>query len=381
MSKRGSNEGSIYRRLDGRWVAALSLGYQGKSRRRKHFFGRTRQEAAQKLQRAQRALADGGSLTSERHTVSTLLETWLKESAANRVRPRTLERYEAIVRLHLIPALGHIRLSKLTPAQVDAMMNASLKAGAAPRSIAQHRAVLRRALNVATRWGWVNRNAASLAEPPRITTQEIKALTPAAAKTLLSALRGDRLEALFTVALASGLRQGEALGLRWTDVDLDSGTLNVQRGLQRIGGEWRFMEPKTAHSRRSIPLPGPVIAALREHRARQLKERLRAGQAWQGGEWGELVFADEVGAPLSAFHVIRRFRALLASANLPPMRYHDLRHGAATLMAAQGVPARVAMELLGHSQISTTMNIYTHVAPELQREAAERVGAALWGNS
>ncbi len=378
MSKRGSNEGSIYWRKDGRWVASLSLGYQGGRRRRKHFFGRTRQEAARKLQQAQRALADGGTLTAERQTVGSLLETWLRESAAKRVRPRTLERYEGIVRLHLIPALGHIRLNKLTPAHVDAMMNRALKSGGSARSVAQHRAVLRRALNVAMRWGWVTRNAASLSEPPRVQEQEIRALTPKDAKALLEAVQGDRLEALFTLALASGLRQGEALGLRWSDLDLEVGVLTVRRTLQRISGLWRLMEPKTARAHRTIPLPAAVVASLREHRARQLKERLRSGRAWEGQDWGDLVFTDELGRPLSGFHVLRRFKALLAAAGLPTMRYHDLRHGAATLMAAQGVPARVAMEILGHSQISTTLNIYTHVAADAQREAVERVGAVLW---
>jgi len=198
---------------------------------------------------------------------------------------------------------------------------------------------------------------------------------------LLEAVRGDRLEALFTVALALGLRQGEALGLRWPDIDLEAGTLSVQRSLQRVNGEWLSPEPKTTRSRRTVPLPGPVTVALREHRARQLVERLRLGAAWQGERWGDLVFADEAGGPLSGFHVSRPFKALLAVAGLPPMRYHDLRHGAASLMAAQGVPARVAMEILGHSQISTTMNIYAHVAPELGRDAAERIGAALWGKA
>jgi len=201
------------------------------------------------------------------------------------------------------------------------------------------------------------------------------------ARALLEAVRGDRLEALFTVALALELRQGEALGLRWPDIDLEACTLSVQLSLQRVNGEWLSPEPKTTRSRRTVPLPGPVTVALREHRARQLVERLRLGAAWQGERWGALVFADEAGGPLSGFHVSRRFKALLAVAGLPPMRYHDLRHGAASLMAAQGVPARVAMEILGHSQISTTMNIYAHVAPELGRDAAERIGAALWGKS
>ncbi|MCH8995321.1 MAG: site-specific integrase, partial [Chloroflexi bacterium] len=162
----------------------------------------------------------------------------------------------------------------------------------------------------------------------------------------MSAVKGDRLEALFQVGLALGLRLGESLGSTWTDIDLDAGTLSVRQTLQRVRGEWMFSEPKTAKSRRTIPLPKPVALALREHRGRQLEDRLRAGPAWEGEAWGDLVFPDELGRPLSGFHVLRRFRSLLALAGLPPMRYHDLRHGAASLMAAQGVPARVAMELL-----------------------------------
>lgn len=379
MARRGNYEGSIFKRRDGRWAAALNLGYEGGRRRRKYVYGATRAEVAQKLQQAQRTVADGGILGADRQTVARLLETWLAESAANKVRARTLQRYAEIVRLHLVPALGHIRLTKLTPAHVDQAINEAMNRGASPRSVIQHRAVLRRALNVAMRWGWISRNAASLSEPPRAGEFEVCALTPSDARALLDAVRGDRLEALFAVALASGLRQGEALGLRWRDVDLEARTLSVRQSLQRVNGEWLLAEPKTTRSRRKLPLAEPVADALREHRARQLQERLRAGPGWQGQQWDELVFADEFGRPLSGFHVLRRFRALISRAGLPSMRYHDLRHGAASLMAAQGVPARVAMELLGHSQIGTTMNIYTHVGDDLQRDAAERVSAAIWG--
>ena len=260
-------------------------------------------------------------------------------------------------------------------------MNEALSIGVAPRSLTQWRAVLRRALNVAMRWGWVSRNASSLAEPPRMQEDEVRPLTIADARALLSAVKGDRLEALFQVALALGLRQGETLGLTWKDIDLDTGTLSVRRTLQRVRSEWMFGEPKTPKSRRTIPLPEPVAVALREHRRRQLEERLRAGPAWESEEWGDLVFPDELGRPLSGFHVLRRFRSLLELAGLPPMRYHDLRHGAASLMAAQGVLARVAMELLGHSQIATTMNVYTHVTPQDQREASAKVSEAIWGRS
>jgi len=381
MTRRGNAEGSIYHRADGRWEARASLGCADGRRQRRAFYGRTRQEVARKLQAAQRALADGLPLPGERRMVGDFLEVWLKDSVALKVRPRTLQRYQEIVRLHLVPALGRVRLAKLTPAHVERMMNEALAAGQSPQSAAHHRAVLRTALNVAMRWGLVGRNVASLASPPRVPEREVRPLSRADARALLEAVKGDRLKALFTVALAVGLRQGEALGLRWQDVDLDGAALSVQRSLQRVGGQWLFLEPKTPRSRRTVPLPAPVVAALREHRARQLQERLRLGPAWEGETWGDLVFADEAGGPLSGFHVRRRFYMLLAMAGLPPMRYHDLRHGAASLMAAQGVPMRTAMEMLGHSQISTTANIYAHVAPELTRDAADRMEAALWGQS
>ena len=258
------------------------------------------------------------------------------------------------------------------------MLNSGLANGQSPESAAHWRAVLRTALNIAMRHGLVGRNVASLAEPPHIPEREVHALTPTNARALLDAVEGDRLEALFTVALACGLRQSEALGLQWQDIDLDGGTLTVQRTSQRIDRNYRFLEPKTRGSRRTMALPKPVAKSLGQHHAHQLVERLLVGPDWQGEKWGELVFADEAGGPLAGFHVSRRFQALIKLAGLPPMRYHDLRHGAASLMAAQGVSPRVAMEILGHAQISTTMNIYTHIAPELQREANERMATSLW---
>jgi len=374
MKRRAANEGTVCKRGDGRWCAALSV-----DGRRKFFYAKTQQAALAKLREAQRALADGLPLSDQRRTVGGVLTDWLEAVAPN-VRPRTLVRYREIASLHLIPALGNVRLARLTPAHVEKLMASTIAAGASPRTAAHCRAVLREALNAAMRWAWVGRNAASLAQPPRIPEREVRPLSLADARAVLLAVTGDRLEALFTVALAVGLRQGEALGLRWPDLDLDGGTLSVQRSLQRVDGAWAFVEPKTARSRRTVPLPAQVVVALREHRSRQLQERLRLGPAWEGEKWGDLVFADEAGGPLSGFHVSRRFKALLAMAGLPGMRYHELRHGAASLMAALGVPVRVAMEILGHSQISTTMNVYAHVAPDLGREAADRVASALWGN-
>ena len=336
-------------------------------------------EVAQKLLQAQKALADGLPLAGERQSTEAFLnKVWLKNRAAQRVRPTTLRRYREIVRLHIVPEIGRIPLGRLTPQHVEKMVSAVAAKGASPRTVEHCRAVLRNALNHAMRHSLVGRNVAALADCPPVPAREVTPLTPDAARRILKAVRGERLEALFSVALACGQRQSETLGLRWSDVNVDAGTLSIQRILQRVNGAFTFFPPKTPRSRRTIAMPAPVAAALRQHMRRQLEERMLIGAAWEGDAWGALVFTTEIGRPLTSFHVRRRFRKLLQLAGLPTMRYHDLRHGAASLMAAQGVPARVAMEILGHAQISTTMNIYTHIAPELQKEASERVAAALW---
>ena len=373
-TKRGNSEGSIVQRSDGRYMARVTLP----DGRRRAYYGKTRAEAAQKLQRAMAAIDGGMPLPGERLLVGAFLEGWLTDHAAQRVRDKTLRTYRDLVRLHIAPVIGRISLVKLTPQHVERMMDKTAGKGMSPRTAVHCRAVLRNALSHAMRHSLVSRNVAALADPPKVPESEVRAITPAAARQVLAAVRGDRLEALFTVALACGLRQSEALGLRWSDVDLDSATLRVQRSLQRVNGEYQVLEPKTKRSRRTISLPAPVATSLRKHKARQTEERLKVGPAWEGDVWEGLVFTDATGRPLSTFHVGRRFKVLISVASLPEMRYHDLRHGAASLMAAQGVPARVVMEVLGHAQISTTMNIYAHIAPEFQKDASEKVAAALW---
>lgn len=384
MNRRGRNEGSIYQRRDGRWVGMLSVTTGGR-RRRRAVYGETKREAQTKLKTAQRAVDDGLTVTNERTTVATFLARWLRESVTPTVRPRTVDSYAQLVRLHLAPEIGQIRLSRLTPADVQALMNRKLAAGLSPRTVQYLHAILRRSLRQALRWGFVTRNVAILVDPPRVRHPEIHPLSPDQARALLVAARGDRLEALYTVAMAVGLRQGEALGLRWQDVDLETGTLNVRVALQRRGPGWDLVEPKTARSRRSIALPAVVVAALRAHRIRQLQEVLWAGSRWQGARPGvdlddqkpDLVFTSVIGTPLDGRNVTRRFQALLAAAGLPRQRYHDLRHLCATLLLAQGVHPRVVMETLGHSQIALTMNTYSHVIPALQRDAADQMDALL----
>ncbi len=216
-----------------------------------------------------------------------------------------------------------------------------------------------------------------LATPPRVKREHIMPMSPEQAREFLQAAKGERLEALYTVALTLGLRQGEALGLRWLDVDLDTGQLHVRHALQRVRGKLQLVEPKTSRSRRALVMPPSVMTALREHRRRQLKERLAAGPLWQEQDF---VFTTTIGTPLDATNVVRRYRAILDRAGLPRMRYHDLRHSCASLLLAQGVELRTIMEILGHSQIATTADIYAHVLPALQRDAASRMEALLTGS-
>lgn len=368
--KRGQGEGTIVRRADGRWCAAVSLPGGG----RQWIYGKTRKEVADRMTHVLGEVQRGELVLNDNRLLSEFLEQWLTETVRLKVRPSTFVSYEGIVRLHLLPSLGQVQLRKLAPPQIQRMLNRKSRSGLSPRRVQYIHAVLRHALNQAVRWQILTRNPAALVDPPRVPNKEVEPLTVDEALKFLAAASGDRLEALYSVAVAVGLRQGEALGLHWQDVDFDKGLLHVRRALQRIGGQFTFVEPKTRRSRRTLMLPAPAVSRLREHRARQIQERLLAGPAWQESD---LIFTTRTGKPLDGTNVTTGFQRLLARAHLPRKRFYDLRHSCATLLLVQGVSARVVMEILGHSQIGLTLNTYTHVLPELQVEAARKMGAFL----
>jgi integrase len=365
---RGRGEGSIFRRSDGRWAAQVDLGWEAGRRRRKTLYGKTRREVQERLKVALREQQLGVLVTSPQQSTAEFLGRWLEDSVRGSVRPATYDMYRHVTVKHLIPTLGRVPLDKLSPHHVQAMLKQKVGEGLSLRTVHHCRALLRIALNQALRWGLVGRNVAALVDSPRVERFSIKVLSPDEARALLAAAEGERLAALYSVGLALGLRQGEILGLRWEDVDLDGARVRVAHQLQRVGGKLRVTEPKTSRSRRVIAMPVTVVESLRRHRAVQVEDRLLAGSRWV--ETG-FVFTTGIGTPIEAGNLRRSFWRVLDRAGLPRMRFHDLRHSCASLLLAEGVPARVVMETLGHSTITITQDTYSHVMPELQQQAAE----------
>ncbi len=365
MTRRGKGEGSIRLRADGRWEATLTLPSTGK-RRRRSLFGKTRIEVSKKLRDAQKRQDDNLPLLGDKLLVGAYLSSWL-EGKQGDLRPETWRRYNTLCRLHLGPALGRRVLSKLQPADLRAAY-ASIGRRVSATTVAHCHGVLHVALRDAERLGLVGRNVASLVTPPRRSTGEQRHLGPEDARQLLEAARGHPLEAFFVLALTSGLRLGELQALRWSDIDTERQRVQVSRTLTTVrGGEPLFGQPKTQKSRRTVWLSATACEALETHRLNQPSQRQLAGAAWK--EYG-LAFTNALGKPLDNSHVLSRgLHPLLDKAGLPRMRFHDLRHTAATVLLSQGVPVKVVSELLGHSDISTTLRIYAHVIEGAQEQA------------
>lgn len=391
MPKRRTNgEGSIYKASDGRWRAALVIGQERNAEgklvsKRKVFSAATKAEAGALLTKGLREQQTGMLIADERTTVEQYLAQWVKAVAPS-LRPSTLRSYEDTIRLHIQEPISKRPLAKLSAMEVQTFLNKKFASGLSARSVGYIRAVLRAALNDALRYGLVYKNVAALAEPPKAERHEIEPFTLEQAKRFLKRIEGHRLEALFTICLAVGLRKGEALGLKWVDLDLIRHKLTVGRALQRQKGKGLVeIPPKSDRGRRVIDLPAFAVRSLLKHKASQETESIEAGSAWSDTGF---VFTSTIGTPLDPRNAHDVFRKILepipeeTAAGIPPLpeiRFHDLRHSAATLLLAQGVPARVVMDLLGHSQISLTLGTYSHVMESMTQDAADKMDAALGG--
>ena len=368
--KRGQNEGSIYRRKDGRWAASISL-QDGK---RRTFYGRTAAEARDKMVVNQQAVARGLPLPSEQVTVARFAQDWLT-GIQSTVRPATWQHYESLLRVHVFPTLGRIRLARLQPSHLQTLYHERIESGLSPTTVRHVHKVLHLMLERAVRWGSVVRNVAHLTDPPRAVRRELPMITAEQAGRLLTVAQDHRLEALFVLALTTGARMSELLGLTWSATDLDRGSITIRATLQRIDGEPELVETKTAGSRRTVGLAPMAVAALRRHRTRQMEEALRVGPAW--GNLLDLCFTSQVGEPLKRHSVLRRdFKPLARAAQFPSsLTFHDLRHIAASLALSQNVPWTLVSEMLGHANVSTTMNVYAHTVPGTQGQMANAMEA------
>jgi len=365
---RGHGEGSVYRRKDGRWAASMTL----EDHSRKYFYGETRKEVYEKLQKALHEQKQGTLLVGPQQTMKDYLEYWLEEVHKSKLRIGTYRSYRGVLNCHLIPALGHIRLQKLTPQHVQSLYSKKhTEEGLSPGRIRVIHIVLHKALNHAVRVNLVARNVCDQVELPREERYEGLALTPEQAQQLLQKVREHRLDALLTLAVTTGMRIGEILSLRWQDVDLKAGLLQVRRTVGYYGKRGFVVgEPKTDSSRRTIVLTDFLVEKLKLHRTSQLEMRLQAGLAWVDND---LVFCNKRGGFFPPPTIAYQFNKLLKDGGFSHMRFHDLRHSAATLLLSMGVSLKVVQEILGHSTISTTADIYSHTLLSMQKEAMNKM--------
>ncbi len=360
--------GSIYRRQDGRWVAALVV--DGK---RKVLYAKSEKGARQKLAELQRQAALAGGLPDPgRRTVNDLLDLWL-ETTAPTLKPRTLAEYEAICNRYLRPALGHVRLGRLTPERIQKLY-ADLQARGLKRAPQATHVALHSALKLAVRWRWLPNNPAELTAKPRYQAQRRQVWDREQLRAFLAATEGHRLGPLWALAVATGCRLSELLALKWQDVDLKAGTVHVHAALHRVKGRWVEATPKTKAGTRTIALPPEGIAALRRQKQQQNEWRLRAGPRWQ--DCGR-VFTNLLGQPLEPARVQDAMRAECARLGLPRLTPHSLRHMHASLLLAQGLPITTVSARLGHASPNVTLGIYAHALGDADRQAAQALERAL----
>ena len=375
---RGNGEGSIYpHKKNGKKVGyrAAYFVHTADGPKRRYVSGKSREDVAAKLTKALGQRADGLVFDAGGLTVGEYLERWLKDSVKGTVRHSTYEVHRYMIEPHLIPALGRLKLKDLNPVHVRGLYREKLDSGLSAATVRKIHSVLRKALKQAVMDGLIPRNVCEAVKPPKVERKEIIPLDREQARTLLESARGDRLEALFTLAVHTGMREGELLGLKWDDVDLERGVLRLRCALVREGSRVTLGDLKTAKSRRQVRLTRAAVESLRAHLGRQLEEIESMGSLYQPGG---LVFATETGTLINASNLRNRsFKPLLKRAGLPDICFHDLRHTCATLLLSQGTHPKLVQELLGHATIAMTLDTYSYFLPSMGDQTVKAMEAAL----
>jgi integrase len=363
--KRGNNEGTIFRKPNGRWRAQVSI--DGK---RLSFTGKTRSECQDWLKKTITQIDHGMRVEAALQTVEEYLLEWLSVSQLSQ-RQTTASHYAHAVKAYLIPYIGDIKMKDLRPEHVQRLYSLLVEQGVGIYAIRKAHQVLHCALEHAVTMEVIHRNPASKVRPPRAPECEMAILDEIQVSKLLVTSSNHRWYALYQLAVTTGMRQGELLGLKWVDLDVSKKTIKVERQLSRTrNGGVQFYAPKTRSGRRTIALGQATIEVLQSHYLKQEEERRTAGDQWvdQG-----LIFTNSLGGPINHRNLLRNFKSLLRDAGLPDIRFHDLRHTSASLMLNDGIPLLAVSRRLGHARASITLNIYGHLVPGIQEEAAARI--------
>ncbi|GAA5514948.1 transposase from transposon Tn916 [Deinococcus carri] len=391
MGKRANGEGTISKRKkDGKvvgWKGSVTVGMKANGTLdRRWVSGRSQDEVREKMRALHSEVHTGVLADAEGLTVATFFDRWVEAKERDGVKPNTLRSYRDTARLYITPYMGRVKLEKLRPLDVERILIALRKAGKSPQILAYTLRVLKMALRQAVRWQMVPRNVAEAVKPPRVERSEMHVWTPEQVAAFLGASETHRLHAAFYLALLTGMRRGELLGLQWQDIDWERCRLTVRHNLVEVRKESEgriyrgkptvskieltLQTPKTQGSRRSIVLSPGTLDKLREHRGRQDSERANAAEAWQGKVGEGYVFASELGTATDPRNFYRWYTEIVRHAGVPRIRFHDLRHTAASLMILRGIPAKTVSERLGHADVGFTLRTYTHLYDDQREEAA-----------
>jgi integrase len=370
--KRNANgEGTAYRRPDGRWAAQAYINQSDGRRVRRTLYGSTRKEVERKMTDLVDRESRGRPIVPLALTLEAYLNEWLTQIVAVRVRGNTLSHYKFQIDRYLVPDLGRKKLAQLSARDLRLYFDSLRRRGVGARTVQYVHSTLRAALEDAVREELLDKNVAKLVRVPAPPRTEPRPLTVDEVRAFLKSSRDDRLYAMFLVFALLGLRRSEVLGLRWEDLDLEHGFLQIRRGLQRIDGQLQVLPTKTARSRRTVPLPSIVVSALQAHVAAQNRDRLQLAERWPDLGY---VFTTPIGTPIDPRNCTRVVQAACTKAGLRAVRLHDFRHGCVSVLLSLGVPPRTAMDIVGHSTIEVTMNVYGHVTLDDKRTALDKVG-------
>ena len=363
--KRGHNEGSIFQRKNGTWRAQVTV--QGQ---RLSYSTKSKREAQAWVRKTLAQVDDGLTYQNAQTTLEEFMKNWLT-SIESKLRSNTYKQYRQITQQHILPGLGKIKLKDLKPEHIQNRYNEMVKQGIGLRTVQLTHSVVHIALVHAVKLGVIPRNPDDATTPPKPSPKEMRFFDQDQVQQFLiiAKEKNDKFYALYHLAISTGLRQAEIIGLKWSDMDWDKKTLQVQRQLTRKkGGSFEFTTPKTKAGKRTIILGPNTCDVLKVHRQNQFQLMLAAGKKWQDHD---LIFTTSIGTPIDKYNLLKSFKQLLRDAGLPEIRFHDLRHTAASLMLNSDIPVIVVSRRLGHSRPSITLDIYGHLIPGRQEEVAE----------